>query len=459
MNFTPQEVVRDLYWTFNPEETGTVNWCAFEYLTHFFSSAAEWSAKIQEQTVIKIIVNDAMNVMELAELHLLNHDHPSIPDRYDGIDLSYLPDIIGGPLATFTYGVPILRHDKISELRSWVSFNPTQWASQDQFLTEYLLLTDRSTITNTFATTLTDESSYKERDFHERISSSNGFCLLMLQALSWVRTSNKPMCWDQLMPRYELIKWLHMHILKLCLPPRRLKVKGQQVYMPLNMTAFFRLIIHLSRVGYPSHWLSAVLTEICTGRISSQARAPKGILMDKSEAMHKHPKRDMFIEPFVEEFRTHFVIWNHLLPFGILQDKNPLQHIGTIREYKQRFPYSDDTLLTHVYHPVIALIFWNVSLNGEIPQAGLRQALLDDENTDPMYQGISSHSGRVHVISTVKIVTSAMTVSFWFADGPIQNILSTGSRWEAWLWDTGDWTPRLGPARVDRMTLMAGETW
>ncbi|KAI0889907.1 uncharacterized protein GGS22DRAFT_194210 [Annulohypoxylon maeteangense] len=459
MSFTPQEIARDLYWEADIDSEAMVGRSAFLCIASFFATIARSSEKIQEQTMFKVIVDDAMNVMELAEHHLLNYDHPSIPDRYDMIDMSYLPDFVGGPLATFTYGIPILRHDKISEMMSVVSYNPTLWDTQDQFLTEYLLLADRSTITNTFATALTNRSSYMEALLSEKNPGSEGVMAMMQMPFSWTRTSMKPLSWDQIMPRCELTKWLHMHFLKLCLPPHRVKTSGRLVYMPLNMTAFFRLVIHLSRVGYPSHWLSAVLTEICSGRISTQARAPKGAIMDKSEAMHKYPQHDVFIKPFVEEFRTQFIIWRHLLPFGVLQNENPLPHISMIREYKQHFPYPPDTLLEHVYHPVIALVFWNVSMNGEIPQANLRQILLDDENTDSKYQGISRQSGRVHVISTMKIVSSSMTASFWFAEGPVQDILSAGSHWEAWLWDTNNWTARLGPSRVSRTTLRAGDAW
>ncbi|KAI1455661.1 hypothetical protein F4805DRAFT_476581 [Annulohypoxylon moriforme] len=453
MNFTPQEVARDIYSYQEVIKVEKADPGAFDYLAFFFTEVAKWSEKIREQTMVKIIVDDAMNVMELARLHLLNHDHPSIPDRYDMIDMSYLPGFIGGPLTTFTYGIPILRHDKTSELQSFVALNSEVWTTHDQFLTEHLLLTDRSTVTNTFAATLTQHSSKLEARLSNKIS---GF---MQEPFSWTRTNNKHIRSDQSMPRNELVKWLHMHFLKLCLPPHRASERRRQVYMPLNMTAFFRLIIHLSGVGYPSHWLSAILMEICSGRISTQARAPKEMIMSKAEVMHKHPWREIPIEPFVEEFRTQFTIWRHLLPFGVLQDESLTQHINLVREYKQRFPSPFGTLFTSVYHPVNVLVFWNVSMNGEIPQTSLRQILLDDENTDPKYQGISSQAGRVHIISTVSVAWSSMAASFWFADGLIQNILSTGSHWEAWLWDTNAWMPKLGPARVNQMTLRAGDTW
>lgn len=407
-----------------------------------------------------MIANDATTVMELAALHLLNHDHPSIPDRYDRIDMNCLPDGIGGPLATFTYGIPILRHDKTSAVRSFVSLSRDIWTTQDQFLTEFLLLNDRRTITDTFAATLTNRSSQIEAKILSLEEyGDDGDYVMMPEPFSWTPTQNNPMSWDKLMSRDELVRWLHMHFLKLCLPPCRIDLE-ELVFMPLNMTALFRLITHLFRMGYPSHWLSEILTELHSGRISSQARAPEAAMMGQSEVMRINPTRDIFIEPFMGEFRTHFAIWNHLLPFGVLQNQEiVLRHIDTIREYRQRFPSIRDSEITHVYYPVIVLVLWNVSLNGEIPRDGLRQALLDDENTDPKYQGISRQSGRVHVISTTKIMTSSMSVSFWFASEPIQNLLSTGNRWEAWLWDTNDWTPKYGPAMVDRVTLIAGESW
>ncbi|XDG06605.1 hypothetical protein ABKA04_006220 [Annulohypoxylon sp. FPYF3050] len=460
IEFAPQAVARQLFWKIDPERENTVDWTAFEYLTNFFATTALRFEKIRGKTTIKMIANDAMTVMELAALRLINHDHPSIPDRYDRIDMNCLPDWIGGPLATFTYGIPILRHDKTSAVRSFVSLSRDIWTTQDQFLTEFLLLNDRRTITDTFATTLTKRSSQIEAEILSLEEyGSDGDYVMMPEPFSWTRTQNNPTSWDKLMPRDELVRWLHMHFLKLCLPPCRINLE-ELVFMPLNMTALFRLITHLFRMGYPSHWLSEILTELHSGRISSQARAPEAAIMQQYEVMRINPTRDIFIEPFMGEFRTHFAIWNHLLPFGVLQNQEiVLQHIDTIREYRQRFPSIRHSEITHADYPVIVLVLWNVSVNGEIPRDGLRQALLDDENTDPKYQGISRQSGRVHVISTTKIVTSSMSVSFWFASEPIQNLLSTGNRWEAWLWDTNDWTPKYGPAMVDRVTLIAGESW
>ncbi|KAI1096167.1 hypothetical protein F5B19DRAFT_502463 [Rostrohypoxylon terebratum] len=461
LDFTPQEVARHLFWYVNPEKEGKLHWGAFDYLVSFFSTTAKWFEKMQGKTTIKMIANDATNVMELAALHLLGNDHPPIPDRYDGIDMNCLPDWVGGPMATFTYGIPILRHDEISTVQAYVSLSRNIWTTQDQFLTEFLLLADRRAISDIFTTTLTERSSCIEakilsmEEFKE-----GGEFVMMPEPFNWVRTKNNPISWDKIMPRDELVKWLHMHFLKLCLPPRRNKFDGDFVFMSLNMTAFFRLITHLSRIGYPSHWLSEVLTELHSGQISSQARAPELALATKSEVMRIRPKRDVFIEPFMGEFRTHFAIWNRLLRFGILQNPEiTIQQVDTIREYRQRFPSIHDGDVLNIYHPVITLVLWNVSLNGEIPRDGLRQTLLDDEYTDPKYQGISRQIGRVHIISTVKIVTSSMSVSFWFANEPIQNLLSTGDRWEAWLWDINDWTPKFGPARVDRVTLIHGEAW
>ncbi|KAI2466645.1 hypothetical protein F4781DRAFT_348433 [Annulohypoxylon bovei var. microspora] len=455
LDFTPQEVVCQLFCGSRPENLLPGCCGVFEHLTGFFKLVAEQFEMTRHQTMFKMVANDAANVMESAGLHLLNQDNTKFPDRYDTIYMGHLSGSIGGPLATFIHGIPILRHDNTSELESTVAFNRTQWVTYDQFLSEHLSLDDRSTITNTFAAGLTEQTAWVESYLSHKVFSHDwisSYC-----PLSWSRTSSKPLRWDQLMPQHELVKWLRMYFLKLCIPPCRANARRNDAYTSLNMTIFFRLTIHLSRIGYPSHWLSSVLMDICTGKISSQNGAPEMMVADKLKTAHKSPQSRFCIEPFIEEFRSQLGIWKLLLPFNILQSDSRLPRIDTIREYKQRFPHPD--LPTLNYNPNVALILWDVHRNGEIPRDNLRQALLDDKNTDPKYQGISSQTGRAHVISTIKLASPAMTASFWFADGPIQDILSTSDHWEAWLWDIRDWTLKLGPARVNQMTLTVGDSW
>ncbi|OTA64603.1 hypothetical protein K449DRAFT_463652 [Hypoxylon sp. EC38] len=455
VNFTPQEVVRDLFWHFHYRNVAPDCQGAFEHLMGFFSFVGEWYHKIRDQVMFRVVIDDVANFMELREQGLLGQENPAFPDRYDRIHMSYVPDYAGGPLPVFLHGMPILRHDKASEMTFAIALNQEQWATRDQLLVEHFLLADNPKTMETFATTLTEDPFYIDDVITGGSLHSDE--PLMKCPLSWSRTSCEPLPWAKLMPRQELERWLHMHFFKICLPFRRIDTLSHDLFTLSNTVIFFRLLIHLSRTGYPPHWLSGVLASMCDGEITSQARAPRVKIVGKAEVERKYSKRKISIRPFIEEFKTLLVIWRRLLPFNLLQDENQLPPIDTIREYKLRFTWPET--LTSVYHPVITLVLWNVGDNGAIPRQRLREALLDDEKPDARYKGISRQPGRVHVISTVKFNSAAKTASFWFADAPIQSMVSGGSHWEAYIFDTNTWVVLSEPVPVTRPNLERGDVW
>ncbi|KAI1407812.1 hypothetical protein F5Y13DRAFT_183048 [Hypoxylon sp. FL1857] len=455
VNFTPQEVAHDLFYHVNPRNIAPNCEGALEHLMGFFSFVGKWYHKTRDQTMFKLVIDDVVNSMELREQGLLNHDHPSFPDRYDGIHMSCIPDYVGGPLTILLHGTPILRHDKASNITFTIALNQEQWATRDNFLVDYLLLANHSTVTDTFGISLAEKRSYIDDVIsggHLRSDEALMKCPLTLS-----RTSYEPLARTDLMPRQELERWLYMHFLRICLPFRRIDTLSHSVFTPSNTIIFFRLLMHLPRIGYPPHWLSGVLASMCTGEITTQARAPRAKIIREAEAERKYPQRSISIRPFIEEFKTLLVIWRRLLPFGLLQDESQLPAIDKIREYKLRFTWPET--LTSVYHPVITLVFWDVGTNGAIPRHGLREALLDDEEANPKYRDIARRPGCVHVISTVKFDSITKTASFWLTDAPIQDMVSAGSHWEAYIFDTNTWVILSEPVRVNRTNLARGDVW
>lgn len=61
-------------------------------------------------------------------------------------------DYVGASLTTFLHGIPLLYEEGKSLLRSYVLRNTPAWLTHDQFLAEYLLLSDRATIESHFHT-------------------------------------------------------------------------------------------------------------------------------------------------------------------------------------------------------------------------------------------------------------------------------------------------------------------
>lgn len=202
-----------------------------------------------------------------------------------------------------------------------------------------------------------------------------------------------------LLTRNGLTHWLHAHLLKLVLPYPRPPPGPTTVLAPLNVSVFFRLVVHLAeRRIYPGHWLGAVLAGVAaaadadgSGRFTTTARAPtrdvhdgasaaavpqaKDLAASAAAAEEKrakakktklakagnrskaaapawseaskpppkepakakvHPKRAISLRPFAAEFSTLLAMWRPTLPFAFAGCDAPRP--GSVRRYAVRFP-------------------------------------------------------------------------------------------------------------------------
>lgn len=464
LNFTPLGVVNSLFAKFPAYMLGPNTSGVFAHLVGFFSYMAVVWGQSKDQIQIELVLDDMVGFMEKSEFHLNVFSH--VPDRFDAIHMSNIPDYVGGPLTTFLHGLPILHTGGASEMTSHVMSSALQWATHDEFLVEHLLLADRGQIENTFSAALTKKSLQIESIFSDKIFGASG--AVLAQSLTWTRKTNEHLAWSQLIRRKDLELWLHMHFLKLSLPFKRPERDSNGlVYAPLNMAIFFRLITHLSRVGYPPHWLSDILDSLCGGEPITQARAPRAMIVDAAQARQVHAMRKMSIKPFVQEFRTLLAIWRPLFSFGIIpSDVELIPDLTMVREYRLQFTVPADVILCT--KPVLALVFWNTRENGRPPAVGLREALLDDEHADPAYEAIRRQDGRVYVVSTWEWETKTAIATFWFSEATLKAMLpqkgdgnSSGSSsgWDAYVWRTDSWTPVLGPLPITQDTLKIGDVW
>ncbi|EMR67193.1 putative tetratricopeptide-like protein [Eutypa lata UCREL1] len=464
LNFTPLGVVNSLFAKFPAYMLGPNTSGVFAHLVGFFSYMAVVWGQSKDQIQIELVLDDMVGFMEKSEFHLNVFSH--VPDRFDAIHMSNIPDYVGGPLTTFLHGLPILHTGGASEMTSHVMSSALQWATHDEFLVEHLLLADRGQIENTFSAALTKKSLQIESIFSDKIFGASG--AVLAQSLTWTRKTNEHLAWSQLIRRKDLELWLHMHFLKLSLPFKRPERDSNGlVYAPLNMAIFFRLITHLSRVGYPPHWLSDILDSLCGGEPITQARAPRAMIVDAAQARKVHAMRKMSIKPFVQEFRTLLAIWRPLFSFGIIpSDVELIPDLTTVREYRLQFTVPADVILCT--KPVLALVFWNTRENGRPPAVGLREALLDDEHADPAYEAIRRQDGRVYVISTWEWETKTAIATFWFSEATLKamfpqkgdgNSSGSSSGWDAYVWRTDSWTPVLGPLPITQDTLKIGDVW
>jgi hypothetical protein len=78
---------------------------------------------------------------------------------------------------------------------------------------------------------------------------------------------------DKLASRSGLANWLNQILLKLALPAPSANI-DTRIPQPLMLNAFVKLLGTLQHVGYPSHWLSAILESILSDKVVLNGRLP-----------------------------------------------------------------------------------------------------------------------------------------------------------------------------------------
>ncbi|KAK9770006.1 putative DUF4470 domain-containing protein [Seiridium cardinale] len=419
LDFTPHGTVSDLFAHIPHLVAGEGVRGVLPHLEGFFRLISGQLTRIWDQTTFEIVVDDMVNYLGAKYGLLHRGDYigslrpTTFPDRFDRIDMSNIPDYVGGPLTTFIHGIPTLRSEKTSTMSSYVLRNTRLWTTHNQCLTEYLLLADRSYIANTFSATLTQASTTLEQALDGTLIGGQG--AIMSQAMSWMRTSSKPLEWSKLMPRRDLERWLHAHFLKVCLP--------------FPYTTVFEDL-------YPSTVLS--------------------------------------VRPFITEFRTLLSIWQRLLPFGLLQQKatkDQLPSLDAVRQFEIKFEVAEgfyDSTSAEITSPHSILVLWNRTVNGEVPVGkSLRATLLDDESVKSRSflksmncaKGRSESECTVHIISSVSWNREASTVSFWFPSEIVNSMTTGHDDWSAYIWSTGSWESILGPVPVSEDSIVGGDVW
>lgn len=263
------------------------------------------------------------------------------------------------------------------------------------------------------------------------------------QYWAWRAVKDAPLPWTRLMPRARAEHWLYSHFLKICLPARRDHRDGAPVYAPLNLTAFWRLVVLLHEKGYPAHWLAGAVESLSSGTISTTARAPKKEAVDAKDVDEICAKKDISVAPWKAEFTTLLAIWRKLVPFGFATGKDALVGLQELCEYSITFPdFNPEHPTLRVPHFI--LVFFDGKL-GKTP-ASLRDVLRDEESGDVTAEARRIRAEGVHVVSTFTYVTDTRTASFWMR----RDVAETwaGGDWMVSVWRTDSWRKQIGEIPV-----------
>ncbi|CAG9987955.1 unnamed protein product [Clonostachys byssicola] len=471
-NWSPCDVALHLFMIL-PHQLFFSNPGVFEHISAFFRLVSSRLKQLRDQIVIEMVTGEMNDTFERLRYGLLrfgqkaigNLDPIKFPSRFDKIDMSNIPDYVGGSFTSFIHGIPLLRENHRSLMRSYVLRNLHAWDSHDIFLAEYLALGEREVIKSHFRTSLTDVSVRHELANAGK-TSPNG-STAMGTALEWQRTvplsSHMPVA-DR-MSRRRLNRWLHSHFLKLCLPAFRYRPSSLGVSAPLNLTSFLHLVAHVTSLGYPHAWISHVLRELCTGLLTrTQAAPPVDEITDDGLAECTFDPVKFSVAPFAAEFRTLVAIWEPLLDVQLdwnttVAGKKLLPEGKAIRKFTIRFPKEPIKTKGLLEVACFSLVLKKKSFKA--PARTLR-AFLDDR----MEQGPKLPDANrirrepyVHMISACKFTPETYEVEFWLDEREVDCLVAeTG--WEAWIWRTDVWDSVMGPVSLDSYgDLVKGEAW
>ena len=291
----------------------------------------------------------------------------------------------------------------------------------------------------------------------------------LAQYLQWSRTSHVPLSYSDLLPRAKLSKWLFTMFFKITVPVNR---KGQNwhhtfIYAPLNLTVFFRLLIHLHQVGYLSHWLSEILVQILEDQVVTSARPPQTSPLSIQEAQCEHPMKRLLTAPFVIEMTTLTAMFLPLLPFVVISETLPaLDQIHEYTIYMRPFPEEPGS---HV--PIFVLLFYHESLVEDLYDEGpfgppeLRPILHpegDKERSQAKLKKLEAlrHHG-IRLVTTFKWDAEISRATFWMSASTMGEMEDSG-QWHCVMWRTDWWEPVSMPIALLRGTgslVSRGSRW
>ncbi|KAI0672184.1 hypothetical protein C8Q78DRAFT_971990 [Trametes maxima] len=220
----------------------------------------------------------------------------TFPREYTRMWLSNVPDYTHGPMNMAIYVVPNLQDDPQAGASCNCLLNTGSWVSDDQYFYTYSQLISKDV----------------PRFLGCRVIKSQAVMeALVLGALPLPRPLS------ELATREELTTWLTRVLFNMLIPGRSRPSPGN-VRLPHTLVAFFGLLMHLHRVGFPAHWLSEFLARVLSGSMVSDIAPYADIWPIPLEDMHRRvSSRRVRVDPWLVEFENIIATAYYAIPFPI----------------------------------------------------------------------------------------------------------------------------------------------
>ena len=261
----------------------------------------------------------------------------------------------------------------------------------------------------------------------------------------WHRADNHDRDFESLHPRAFIQRWLFALFFKIVLPVDRSDQDwDHSINSPLNLTMFFRVLVMLHEVGYPSHWLSETVEQILEDRVTTCARPPQSSPLTIKESQTESPMKNLSTAPFVCEVSTLATLFEPTLPISIASAVKP--KLSSIYEYKIHL---EPLYVGEADLPVNILVFYDENLMDDA--VGLSDWLVPPSSRPVMHpesrgSSLGSSSQKYHslrgrgmkVITTFTFDSKKEQATVWMAEEVMEE-MRKGRKWHVGMWRTDDW--------------------
>jgi hypothetical protein len=423
----------------------------FDHVSYFFQSIVVALRRIRGRLTTEFLLGDAADVIDAVRHGLIENRDATAPAAFDMVHLSNVPDYIGGSFFTFTTAAKILKNSQAAKLNTTCLRNTSLWQSQDEFHCEYMAVSDTKMLSR-----VTDlHLAGKEDD--DPLDPMSGY-------MEWRRSRlvKSALPYEDLLPRTELTRFLYMHFFKLALPRGRKSSDDNYhafIHPNLNLTCFFRLLIHLHELGYPAHWLSDVLSKILDNQVVTTARPPRSLPLQPRElSHHNNAPAEVCVGPFVGEMSTLTVLFQRILPFTPFS--NTLPSVDMVHQYSMQLNW----LGPPKNNDAAAMVLFFFDLETHYPGDNIRDDL---DSSYPSFSSASrsnalkrfrEHGSLVITSFTYTGLQNSRTVRFWMREDVMDRIREQTEHWSCAVWRVDDWQ-RLTTFPEDVSLLVKEKKW
>ncbi|KAH8700726.1 hypothetical protein BGW36DRAFT_405925 [Talaromyces proteolyticus] len=417
----------------------------FDHIASFFQMVVVALRKTRGRLVAELLLDDAAAAIDGIRYGLIEGRESAAPSSFDLVHVSNVADYIGGGFFNFVTASKIL--GDTSKLMTTCLRNTSLWRSHDEFNSEYMAVSDMKMLSKTTQMKMTDKEDIPMFEM-------SGY-------MDWKREST-PFPYELLLPRAELTRFVYTHFLKVALPCGRSLSDhhfAHFIYPTLNLTNFFRLLIHLHEIGYPPHWLADVLNKILDDQVITTARPPQQVPMQPDEITRQNQPARLSVAAFLPEMTTLTALFQRLLPFTPLT-ASPLPALDSIYEYTIQF--AEVGPAPNGEPAAMVLVFFN--MHTHVPNVNIRDEL--DPSPEQSSSGSSAASKLIEFREKGCVVVTTFTwsgrdhqtVRFWMREDVVDKFWTRGDSWWCGLWRVDDWM-LMSRAPEEASKLVRGRKW